>query len=396
MQCPVEVRLDAGEGRGKGVFATRDIKQGDVVFRERPLAGVQHLENKLDVSACAHCFRPVGTVEQHIGGKICHLINQLSDATEEDDLQEVQHKVDKVRCRGGCGEEYCSTACADDAWQQYHCLLCSKGEGLEEYDDVHDDNDTKAARDRKGKHPATIARYDKHGNGVSCSSSRSGSSSSSSNSKASTRCQLVHGVKVKRGKLQEFYDHADQSNDIFRVAAEVIAISIIRADHLIQQQQQQPQADTEQTASRQPQLADPSSGQQQGGAGREEQQQQQTAQAVAVANHSDSVCEASEYSSLLQAAFLPFAVGHKGVWWEGVAVPDDEDDEAEFRAQIRELASDSLQHLKAAIYDPRFPELFYLQFYGSLVGMFELNNLAIAIPSPVELYINILGTQGGV
>lgn len=188
---------------------------------------------------------------------------------------------------------------------------------------------------RKGKHPATIARYDKHGNGVSCSSSRSGSSSSSSNSKASTRCQLVHGVKVKRGKLQEFYDHADQSNDIFRVAAEVIAISIIRADHLIQQQQQQPQADTEQTASRQPQLADPSSGQQQGGAGREEQQQQQTAQAVAVANHSDSVCEASEYSSLLQAAFLPFAVGHKGVWWEGVAVPDDEDDEAEFRAQIR-------------------------------------------------------------
>lgn len=41
MQCPVEVRLDAGEGRGKGVFATRDIKQGDVVFRERPL--VSHL-----------------------------------------------------------------------------------------------------------------------------------------------------------------------------------------------------------------------------------------------------------------------------------------------------------------------------------------------------------------
>jgi hypothetical protein len=38
-----------------------------------------------------------GTVEQHVGGKICCLINELSDATEEEDLRQVQDRVDKVR-----------------------------------------------------------------------------------------------------------------------------------------------------------------------------------------------------------------------------------------------------------------------------------------------------------
>ena len=33
--------------------------------------------------------------------------------------------------------------------------------------------------------------------------------------------------------------------------------------------------------------------------------------------------------------------------------------------------------LKAAIYDERFPELFDIGTYGSIVGMFELNNLGM-------------------
>lgn len=45
-------------------------------------------------------------------------------------------------------------------------------------------------------------------------------------------------------------------------------------------------------------------------------------------------------------------------------------------AEIHNLASDSLQLLKAAIYDERFPALFHLDVYGSIIGMFELNNLS--------------------
>ena len=47
----------------------------------------------------------------------------------------------------------------------------------------------------------------------------------------------------------------------------------------------------------------------------------------------------------------------------------------QMHAELRDLASDSLSLLKAAIYDQRFPELFDLDVYGSIVGMFELNNL---------------------
>jgi hypothetical protein len=59
--------------------------------------GVQHLDSKLEVSTCSRCFRAVGSVEQHFGGKICCLINELSEATEEeDDMQQVQEQIDKV------------------------------------------------------------------------------------------------------------------------------------------------------------------------------------------------------------------------------------------------------------------------------------------------------------
>ena len=51
-------------------------------------------------------------------------------------------------------------------------------------------------------------------------------------------------------------------------------------------------------------------------------------------------------------------------------------------AELKDLASDSLNLLKAAIYDERFPALFDLDVYGSIVGMFELNNLG-APPLPL-------------
>jgi hypothetical protein len=33
----------------------------------------------------------------------------------------------QVKCRGGCGEEYCSAGCEREAWGRYHCLLCPVG-----------------------------------------------------------------------------------------------------------------------------------------------------------------------------------------------------------------------------------------------------------------------------
>ena len=44
-------------------------------------------------------------------------------------------------------------------------------------------------------------------------------------------------------------------------------------------------------------------------------------------------------------------------------------------SELRGLAEASLDLLKAAIFDGRFPALFSPEVYGSVIGMFELNNL---------------------
>ena len=47
-------------------------------------------------------------------------------------------------------------------------------------------------------------------------------------------------------------------------------------------------------------------------------------------------------------------------------------------AELRDTAEESLRLLCRAIYDERVPALFGLDLYGSIVGMFELNNLGRA------------------
>lgn len=55
------------------------------------------------------------------------------------------------------------------------------------------------------------------------------------------------------------------------------------------------------------------------------------------------------------------------------------------------MAQESLSLLQAAIYDERFPALFDLDVYGSIVGMFELNNLGIMSPSPICEFVEAVG-----
>ncbi|KAK4368452.1 hypothetical protein RND71_012244 [Anisodus tanguticus] len=92
--------------------------------------------------------------------------------------------------------------------------------------------------------------------------------------------------------------------------------------------------------------------------------------------------------SLLGEAWKPVSMGYKRRWWDCIALPDDVDgsDEASFRMQIKELAFmkfdlsvcivQSLQLLKAAIFDEECKPLFSLEIYGNIIGMFELNNLS--------------------
>ena len=42
----LEVRLDAGDGKGKGIFACQAFQKGQVLFTEAPLAAIQHTTNR--------------------------------------------------------------------------------------------------------------------------------------------------------------------------------------------------------------------------------------------------------------------------------------------------------------------------------------------------------------
>ena len=173
-----------------------------------------------------------------------------------------------VLCPGGCDEaRYCSQQCAQEAWKEYHSILCVA----------------------KAENPP---------------------------------------------KVIEFRAHADETNDIFNLAAIVVANTVL---HSMKHAKE--------------------------GAAAEE-----------------AVCRAWE----------PFSMGWKALWWESVGLPDDvpTSEEADFRSQLQRLAKDSLELLCRALEGPaqRFPALFTLEVWGNIIGMFELNNLDVSIPSPIEDY----------
>ena len=102
----------------------------------------------------------------------------------------------------------------------------------------------------------------------------------------------------------------------------------------------------------------------------------------------------------LLKAWEPFHHGHKQIWWEAVARPTDVASgaaELEFRDSMREIATESLNLLKKALptqFLSRLPGLFTLEVFASVVGMFELNNLEIAVASPVEDYFLMIDELG--
>jgi hypothetical protein len=92
-----------------------------------------------------------------------------------------------------------------------------------------------------------------------------------------------------------------------------------------------------------------------------------------------------------EGSWRPYAMGYKMPWWESVAKPDDvpDEEEAEFRSDLKELAQDSfhafcrtLQELHPEDYDRYYGNFLSLEVWGSLIGMFELNNLNILARGP--------------
>lgn len=214
----------------------------------------------------------------------------------------------------------------------------------------------------------------------SCSSGKHGGASSSSSSSSSkgkakasaAAAEVVHGARVNRAKLARFLDHADDTNDIFRVAAQVIANTIITADQILQQAAADASESSEASAafsqalsaaaagqrvvlaaagpaaatatSAQLAAAVPDAGDEQqvaaaafeaassaAAAGADGSTSSSTQKVLAPATAADAASSGVQKQppsssppqpskeqclAALKAAFLPYAVGHKAPWWQ--------------------------------------------------------------------------------
>ncbi|KAL0444058.1 UNVERIFIED_CONTAM: Histone-lysine N-methyltransferase ATXR2 [Sesamum latifolium] len=312
-QCSgLKVKTDAQHG--KGVYSEVDFQEDDLVLKDEMLVGAQHSSNKIDCLVCSFCFRFIGSIELQIGRKLylqelgvsavdeCGSSDGIGCSTSPEKTRVPQDTIQSlmnsslrlpysenfplpsvVPCLGGCKEAYyCSKSCAEADWGSFHSLLCI------------------------------------------------GHGSSSPNTEA----------------LLKFMKHANETNDIFILAAKVISFTILRYRKL------------------------------------------KAAHVQREGKHDSSNQFDGCIFPLLLEAWKPVSMGFKRRWWDCIALPEDVDssEEVEFRMQIKDLAFESLQLLKEAIYDTECVPLFSLDIYGHIIGMFELNNLDLVVASPVEDY----------
>ncbi|KAI7741890.1 hypothetical protein M8C21_005436 [Ambrosia artemisiifolia] len=249
---------------GKGVYADIDFEEEELVLKDQMLVGMQHSSNKIDCLVCGCCFRFIGSIEIQIGRKL--YLQGLGGGPHDDCFNEkvelLMHQrlelphskkfplPEVINCPGGCKEVYyCSKYCAQADWDSCHSLLCT------------------------------------------------GDGSKSISNKA----------------LSKFIQHANETNDIFILAAKAISCTILKYRKL------------------------------KAACDKENQKEK---------NHLSDVLGNHNFSLLLKA-WKPLSMGYKRRWWDCIALPDDVDvsDEASFRMQIRQLAFESLELLKAAILD---------------------------------------------
>ncbi|XP_075040255.1 protein-lysine N-trimethyltransferase SMYD5 [Mixophyes fleayi] len=114
----VEIRY-INSGKGKGLFATRNIRKGETIFQEKPLVSSQFQWNALyRYRACDHCLRSLETAKENAQ----RLSGNVHVALPYPELCTIQNGLHQ-QCPQ-CQVSYCSADCLKAAKEQYHQVLC--------------------------------------------------------------------------------------------------------------------------------------------------------------------------------------------------------------------------------------------------------------------------------
>jgi len=395
-----------GQDKGHLCPAEQDFTEEEVLFREPPLVGALHAASRAAASACGHCFRHIGSVELQIARRIL----AAAAAEHDNQAQQEGHKdghsggtsalgrqTDEnhsdcacasadarggraaalngvgavllegllngcerlphgaqfplpavVPCPGGCRDEaYCSTACSGAAWDGFHQLLCT-GPAAPRQPPAGLGHSVSAAtndepRRKRSKQSAGVAHAHASAQHQACSSD------SHTEAQRDGDCTdgAAEGAACRAEALREFNAHADATNDIFRVAARLVAGVLLRAAALL---------DTETAPS--PAHASPAADVPSDRLADGAAQRRSPAVAAEAARHSGSAQHGGKRPApepgacwaALRRAWLPHAVAWKALWWEAVALPPDVSDEAAFRqGPCRRSSTDTLVPVTASV-----------------------------------------------
>ncbi|KAI4487400.1 hypothetical protein M0804_005549 [Polistes exclamans] len=113
-----QVRVIDNE-KGKGLFATRLYKEGNIILEEKPLVCCQFSWNaEYGYLACDNCLKPLETAEEN-----ARRLTSKPDIILPH-MECCETKKNLITECSACGIKYCSNECKNEAIERYHKVLC--------------------------------------------------------------------------------------------------------------------------------------------------------------------------------------------------------------------------------------------------------------------------------
>jgi len=107
------------ESKGRGLFALRDFRKGETLFREKPLVSAQFSWNQVyGYKCCHHCLEPLESANENV----VRLANDPSIVLPYHESCSTRKNF-HVKCPN-CDAVFCSQNCLEEAMNKYHKVLC--------------------------------------------------------------------------------------------------------------------------------------------------------------------------------------------------------------------------------------------------------------------------------
>ena len=107
------------EYKGRGLFALRDFRKGETLFREKPIVSCQFSWNRVyGYKCCHHCLEPLETANENV----VRLANDPNIVLPNHECCSTRQSF-HCKCPH-CDCWFCSKSCQEEAWNSYHKVLC--------------------------------------------------------------------------------------------------------------------------------------------------------------------------------------------------------------------------------------------------------------------------------